>query len=389
MTHVRNDTMPDAVNDAVADVVVAGGGLIGLGVAWRCAQRGLSVTLVDAAPGAGASYAAAGMLAPVTEAAYGEGRLLELCRASLARFPGFVAEVERVSGIKVGLRTGGTIVVGFDADDMAALDELHTFQRELGLAAERVTAREARRCEPSLTPRLRGALRVAGDHSVDARGLHAALLAAAQASGVRVVRSTVAAVCVEHGRATGLRLAEGTVLAAEAVVLALGAWSPALPGVPPLPVRPVKGQILRLRGAAGAPGLLSGTVRALVRGRQVYLVPYAHDHLIVGATVEEKGFDATVTAGAVHDLLRDAIEVVPGVTELELVETLTRPRPGTPDNAPVLGPSATMPGLVLAGGHYRNGVLLTPVTSDAVAELLVTGKLPELAVPFTPARFER
>ena len=383
------DAVPETMPDAVADVVVAGGGLIGLGVAWRCAQRGLSVTLVDAAPGGGASYAAAGMLAPVTEAAYGEGRLLELCRASLARFPGFVAEVERVSGIKVGLRTGGTIVVGFDADDMAALDELHTFQRELGLAAERVTAREARRCEPSLTPRLRGALRVAGDHSVDARGLHAALLAAAQASGVRVVRSTVAAVCVEHGRATGLRLAEGTVLAAEAVVLALGAWSPALPGVPPLPVRPVKGQILRLRGAAGAPELLSGTVRALVRGRQVYLVPYAHDHLIVGATVEEKGFDATVTAGAVHDLLRDAIEVVPGVTELELVETLTRPRPGTPDNAPVLGPSATMPGLVLAGGHYRNGVLLTPVTSDAVAELLVTGKLPELAVPFTPARFER
>ena len=383
------ETMPDAVNDAVADVVVAGGGLIGLGVAWRCAQRGLSVTLVDAAPGGGASYAAAGMLAPVTEAAYGEGRLLELCRASLARFPGFVAEVERVSGIKVGLRTVGTIVVGFDADDMAALDELHAFQRELGLAAERVTAREARRCEPSLTPRLRGALRVAGDHSVDARALHAALLAAAQTSGVRVVRSTVAAVCVEHGRATGLRLAEGTVLAAEAVVLALGAWSPALPGVPPLPVRPVKGQILRLRGAAGAPGLLSGTVRALVRGRQVYLVPYAHDHLIVGATVEEKGFDATVTAGAVHDLLRDAIEVVPGVTELELVETLTRPRSGTPDNAPVLGPSATMPGLVLAGGHYRNGVLLTPVTSDAVAELLVTGKLSELAMPFTPARFER
>ena len=382
------DTVPDAVPDALADVVVAGGGLIGLGVAWRCAQRGLSVTLVDAAPGAGASYAAAGMLAPVTEAAYGEQRLLELCRASLARFPAFVAEVERVSGIEVGLRTVGTTVVGFDADDMAALDELHGFQRELGLVAERVTAREARRREPSLTPRLRGALHVAGDHSVDARALHAALLTAAQATGVRVVRSTVAAVCVEHGRATGLQLAGGTVLAAEAVVLALGAWSPALPGVPPLPVRPVKGQILRLRGTAGTPGLLAGTVRALVRSRQVYLVPYAHDHLIIGATVEEKGFDATLTAGAVHDLLHDAIEVVPGVTELELVETLTRPRPGTPDNAPILGPSAT-PGLVLAGGHYRNGVLLTPVTADAVAELLVTGKLPELAMPFTLDRFGR
>lgn len=376
------------MNDTVADVAVAGGGLIGLGVAWRCAQRGLSVTLADDAPGAGASYAAAGMLAPVTEAAYGEEGLLELCRASLARFPVFVAEVEHASGIDVGLRTVGTTVVGFDADDMRALEELHTFQRELGLSAERVTAREARRREPSLTPRLRGALQVAGDHSVDARALHAGLLAAAQAAGVRIVRSKVEALRVEHGRATGLRLADGTTLAAGTVVLALGAWSAALPGVPRLPVRPVKGQILRLRGAAGAPGLLGGTVRALVRGRHVYLVPYAHDYLIIGATVEEKGFDATVTAGAVHDLLRDAIEVVPGVTELELVETLARPRPGTPDNAPILGASAT-PGLVLACGHYRNGVLLTPVTSDAVAELLVSGKLPEVAAPFAADRFER
>ena len=376
------------MNDTVADVAVAGSGLIGLGVAWRCAQRGLSVTLADDAPGAGASYAAAGMLAPVTEAAYGEEGLLELCRASLARFPAFVAEVEHASGIDVGLRTVGTTVVGFDADDMRALDELHTFQRELGLSAERVTAREARRREPSLTPRLRGALQVAGDHSVDARALHAGLVAAAQAAGVRLVRSKVEALCVEDGRATGLRLAEGTTLAAGTVVLALGAWSAALPGVPRLPVRPVKGEILRLRGAAGAPGLLGGTVRALVRGRHVYLVPCAHDHLIIGATVEEKGFDATVTAGAVHDLLRDAIEVVPGVTELELVETLARWRPGTPDNAPILGASAT-PGLVLACGHYRNGVLLTPVTSDAVAELLVSGKLPEVAAPFAADRFER
>ena len=390
VTHTVPDLADDAVDDAVpgavSDVVVAGGGLIGLGVAWRCAQAGLSVTLVDAAAGAGASYAAAGMLAPVTEAGYGEERLLELCRASLARFPAFVAEVERASGMNVGLRTAGTMVVGFDADDMAALEELHAFQRELGLVAERITAREARRREPSLTPRLRGALHMPGDHSVDARALHTALLAATRAAGVRVVRSTVAAVRVEQGRATGLRLAEGATLAAESVVLAAGAWSASLPGVPTLPIRPVKGQILRLRGAAG---LLTGTVRALVRGRQVYLVPYAGDRVIIGATVEEQGFDATVTAGAVHDLLRDAIEVVPGVTELELVETLTRPRPGTPDNAPILGPSPTLPGLVLAGGHYRNGVLLTPVSADAVAELLVTGALPKHAAPFTLDRFGR
>ena len=369
----------------MTDVLVAGGGVIGLSVAWRAAQRGLSVTVVDEEPGAGASYAAAGMLAPVTEAAYGEEPLLALCRASLERYPSFVAEVAAASGVDVVLRTAGTLLVGFDDDDMRALEELHRFQCELGLDAERLTGREARRREPSLTPRLRGGLHVLGDHSVDPRQLHAALLLAAESSGVQVVRARVDSVCSDGDRATGLRLADNRVLTAGSVVLALGAWSASLPGVPALPVRPVKGQILRLRGADG---LLEGTVRALVRGRHVYLVPYAGDGLVIGATVEEKGFDATVTAGAVHELLRDAIEVVPGVTELELVETLARWRPGTPDNAPLLG-SSPLPALVLATGHYRNGVLLAPVTGDAVATLLADGALPEEAAPFTADRFER
>ena len=366
-------------------VLVAGGGLIGLSVAWRAAQRGLSVTVVDEAPGAGASYAAAGMLAPVTEAAYGEEPLLGLCRASLDRYPAFVAEVAAASGVDVVLRTAGTLLVGFDDDDMRALEELHRFQRELGLDAQRLTAREARRREPSLTPRLRGGLHVSGDHSVDPRQLHAALLRAAGSSGVRVVRARIDSLCIDGNRATGVRLADGRELSAASVVLALGAWSASLPGVPGLPVRPVKGQILRLRGADG---LLDGTVRALVRGRHVYLVPYTEGGLVVGATMEEKGFDATVTAGAVHELLRDAIEVVPGVSELELVETLARWRPGTPDNAPLLGYSP-LPGLVLATGHYRNGVLLAPVTGDAVATLLTDGALPEEAAPFTTDRFEK
>jgi glycine oxidase len=369
----------------VSTVLVAGGGLIGLAVAWRCAQRGLRVTVVDEAPGTGASYAAAGMLAPVSEAGYGEEQLLALCRASLARFPDFVAALERASGVVVGLRTAGTLVVGFDADDMRALDELHAFHTELGLAAQRLTGGEARRREPALTPRLRGGLFVAGDHSVDSRALHAALLAAATGAGVHLVRSRIEALLVEGGRATGLRRPGGADLTADTVVLALGAWSASLPGVPALPVRPVKGQILRLRGAGG---LLEGTVRALVRGRQVYLVPDGKDGLVVGATAEEKGFDAAVTAGAVHDLLQDAIDVLPAVAELELVEALARWRPGTPDNGPLLGPAA-LPGLVIATGHYRNGVLLTPVTADVIADLLTAGAVPELAAPFVPQRFER
>jgi glycine oxidase len=369
----------------VSDIAVAGGGLIGLAIAWRSAQRGISVTVVDPAAGSGASYAAAGMLAPVTEVAYGERPLLELCRASLARYPAFVAEVQHVSGIDVGLRTAGTLLVGFDADDMRVLDELHAFQRELGLTAERLTASQARRRESALTPRLRGALHVQDDHSIDARALHAALLAAAEATGVQVVRSLVDGLRIESGRVTGLLVHGGGELAADTVVLALGAWSGSLPGVPPLPVRPVKGQILRLGAAAG---LLDGSVRALVRGRQVYLVPHGSDRLVVGATVEEKGFDAAVTAGAVHDLLHDAIEVVPGIAELELIESLARWRPGTLDNAPLLGPS-TVPGLVLATGHYRNGVLLTPVTGEVIAELLASGTLPALAAAFVPDRFGR
>ena len=370
----------------MTDVLVAGAGVVGLSVAWRAAQRGMTVTVVDDAPGTGASYAAAGMLAPVAEAAYGEAALVELGRASLALYPQFVAELRRMSGRDVDLRTAGTLLVGFDEDDVRELDRTHAFHLELGLDAARLAPRACRSQEPSLTPRLRGGVRLAGDHSVEPRGLHSALLAAAAAAGVDVVRGRVAELVVEQGRAVGVRLEDGDVLSAPQTVLALGAWSGRLRGVPEasVPVRPVKGQILRLRGAR----LLEGTVRALVRGRAVYLVPYGEDRLVVGATVEEQGFDPRVTAGAVLDLLRDATEVVPGLTELELVETLARWRPGTPDNGPLLGPSC-LPGLVLAAGHYRNGVLLAPVTAQAVAAVLSGEPLPAAAAPFAGDRFAR
>lgn len=366
------------------DVLVAGAGVVGLTVAWRAAQAGLSVTVVDEAPGSGATYAAAGMLAPVAEAAYGEEPLVELSRASLALYPAFVDELERVSGLSVGLRTAGTLMVGFDEDDARALDRTHAFHVELGLDATRLTPRQCRSQEPSLSPRVRAGVHITGDHSIDPRALHAALLVAVAAAGGRVVRQRIAGLVVQDDRATGLRLESGDVLTAGAVVLALGARSGDLAGAPALPVRPVKGQVLRLRG----PALLSGTVRALVRGRGVYLVPYGTDRLVVGATVEEMGFDGRVTAGAVHDLLRDAVEVAPGLTELELVETTARWRPGTPDNAPLLGPSS-LPGLVLATGHYRNGVLLAPVTAAVVVDVLLGRGTPTSAAPFTAGRFVR
>ena len=368
----------------MTDVVVAGAGVVGLSVAWRAAQRGLSVTVVDEAPGAGASFAAAGMLAPVAEAAYGEEPLVALSRDSLALYPAFAAELEQASGTSVGLRTAGMLLVGFDEDDARALEHTHAFHLELALEASWLTHRACRSQEPALSPRLRAGVRIAGDHSVEPRSLHAALLTACGSAGVEVVRARVAGLVVDGGRATGVRLEDGRTLSAGSTVLALGAWSGRLPGVPEgaVPVRPVKGQILRLQGTP----LLEGTVRALVRGRSVYLVPYGEDRLVVGATVEEQGFDPRVTAGAVLDLLRDATEVVPDLVELELVETLARWRPGTPDNGPLLGPSS-LPGLVLATGHYRNGVLLAPLTGQVVAGVLAGEPLSGTAAGFAGDRF--
>ncbi len=368
----------------MTDVVVAGGGIIGMTVAWRLAQQGLSVAVVDHDAGGGASYAAAGMLAPVTEVAYGEAALLDLARASLDLYPAFLAELTQASSLPVALRSAGTLMVGFDEDDVVALVRSHDFQAELGLDAHRVGPQECRRLEPSLTTRLRAGVHVTGDHSVDARGLHAALTAAARNAGVQLVARRVADVLLAGGRVAGVVCDDGSALTGGHVVLAMGAWSRGLPSLPAdaVPVRPVKGQILRLGGEA----LLRGTVRALVRGRSVYLVPLGDAGLVVGATVEELGFDPRVTAGAVHELLRDAIEVVPGVSELELVETLARWRPGTPDNAPLLGPTC-LAGLVLATGHHRNGVLLAPVTAAIIADLLLTGVLPPLARPFGADRF--
>jgi len=373
-----------------SDVLVVGGGVIGLAVAWRSAQRGLSVTVLDPDPGRGANRVAAGMLAPVTELQYGEEALLRLGIASNQRYAAFAAELAEATGLDLGYRACGTLAVALDADDRAELRELHAFQQRLGLDAQWLTGRECRRLEPMLAPSVRGGLLVSGDHQVDGRRLGTALVAACAAAGVELYRSRAAELTVRAGRATGVRVEDGTLLTAGQTVLAAGSWSGELPGVPEqarLPVRPVKGQILRLRMEShfGEP-FLSRNVRALVRGGHLYLVPRANGELVVGATTEEQGFDTTVTAGGVWELLRDAHELVPGITELPLLESGAGLRPGTPDNAPLLGPTA-LPGLVAATGHHRNGVLLTPVTADALAEYLTTGELPSVAAPFTPARF--
>ncbi|MFJ1527897.1 glycine oxidase ThiO [Streptomyces mirabilis] len=387
-TPARSSDAPSS-DARVSDVLVIGGGIIGLVTAWRAAQRGFTVAVVDPEPGGGAARVAAGMLAAVTELHYGEQTLLGLNLASARRYPDFAAELTEASGQDLGYRRCGTLAVAMDADDRAHLRELHALQHRSGLESEWLSGRECRRLEPMLAPGVRGGLRVDGDHQIDPRRLAKALVTACERAGVEFHRTWAERLTVVRDRAAGVVTTGGEQLAAGQVVLAAGSLSGKLPGVPAdilPPVRPVKGQVLRLTVPKRYAPFLSRTVRAVVRGSQVYLVPRENGELVVGATSEELGWDTTVTAGGVYELLRDAHELVPGITELPLTETRAGLRPGSPDNAPLLGPTA-LDGLLLATGHYRNGVLLTPVTGDAMAHVLTTGELPEEARPFAPGRF--
>ncbi|MER7936649.1 MULTISPECIES: glycine oxidase ThiO [unclassified Streptomyces] len=372
-----------------SDVLVIGGGIIGLVTAWRSAQRGLATTVADPEPGGGAAQVAAGMLAAVTELHHGEQTLLGLNLASARRYPAFAAELTELTGHDLGYRRCGTLAVALDADDRAHLRDLHALQQRSGLDSAWLSGRECRRLEPMLAPGVRGGLRVDGDHQIDPRRLAAALVTACERAGVVFHRDWAERLEVVRERATGAVTRAGQRLAADRVVLAGGSLSGRLAGVPEdvlPPVRPVKGQVLRLTVPARYAPFLSRTVRAVVRGGHLYLVPRENGELVVGATSEELGWDTTVTAGGVYELLRDAHELVPGITELPLTETRAGLRPGSPDNAPLLGPTR-LDGLLLATGHHRNGVLLTPVTGDVMAELLTGGEPPEEARPFTPKRF--
>jgi glycine oxidase len=374
-----------AGNSATADVVVIGGGLIGTSISWRLRQAGLDVAVIVGERSAAASGVAAGMLAPVTETTFTERRLLDLNLASLTRYADFVAELESASDLQTGLRRTPNLSVAYDADDAARLATFAGFLARVGHPAERLTSRESRRHEPLLAPTIRSGLLVEGDWSCDNRLLWRALIKAAHRMGVRELPGFVHRVTSSNGVVTGVELADGSRIGAGWVVLANGAWAAQIDGVPDLPVRPVKGQIVRLD-----PGRLPGpslTIRAYVRGAEIYLVPRESGReVVLGATVEELGFDHRVTAGAVYELLRDGRTVMPMSAEYALAETSVGWRPGTPDNAPILG-RCDMEGLVLATGHYRNGVLLTPITADVISTLIMSGELDSVAAPFTLDRF--
>lgn len=352
------------------DVAIVGGGVIGLSCAWRAARHGARVAVVDrGAPPAGATRVAAGMLAPVGELAFGEPELLKLTLAAAELYPGFVAELEAASGVATGFRRDGALHVALDRDEAAEMRRVHELQRSLGLGAEWLPPRRCRELEPGLTPTFHGGVHAPGEGSVDPRALTEALLAALAAEdGVELIFETaVEATIIDGERIAGVRTEAGEQLRAPLTVLATGAWSGQaewLPGAARPPVRPVKGQILELRSRDGA-----APCNRIVSSERVYLVPRPDGRLIVGATVEEQGFDTAVTAGGVHELLREAYRLLPEVAELELVEAAAGLRPGTPDNLPLVGPSP-VEGLLWATGHYRNGILLAPLAADTLAEQL-------------------
>ena len=369
------------------DVVIIGGGIIGLSVAWRTAQRGATVTVLDPSPGTAATATAAGMLAPVTELHFEGRELLALNLESARRYPAFAAELADATGIDVDLRPIGTLAVAWDAADLADLRRLHAFQESLGVASAILTSRELREAEPALAAGLPGGLYAEHDHAVDNRRVHEALLAAAIKAGVTIHEARAAEITRDGDRVTGVVAEGGERFRAEQTVLAAGPWSRDIPGLrggEAPPVRPVKGQTLRLR-AKGS--LLNHVVRGFVKGKPIYMVPRSNGDVVVGATAEEAGFDVRPRAGAIYDLLRDAATLVPEVTEATFVEVSTGLRPGSPDNAPMIGAAA--PGLIVATGHYRNGILLAPITGDEVARLIIEGDPSPVIAPFGPGRFVR
>src|SRR6185437_2064388 len=382
-----------ANRNGASDVLVIGGGVIGLSLAWRARERGMSVRLLERdALGCGTSRVAAGMLAPVAEVEFGEAgrRVLALGLRSAELWPAFAERLRSFTGEDVGLLRTGTLVLARDEDEARELDRQIAFRDGLGLATSRLRASQAREREPALAPTMRLALEAPDDHSVDPRRLLQALRTVCELAGVTLhEHAPVARLNVDVAeRVTGVTLAGGESLAAERVVIAAGAWSPQIAGTgeAEVPVRPVRGQLLRLRDPSG-PGLLS----RVVRFQGGYVVPRADGRYVLGATVEERGFDIEPDAAGIYELLREAHEIVPGVAELKIEELCVGLRPGMPDNAPAIGRAATPHGLTWATGHHRNGILLAPLTAELVAKILADERMDatelELLEGCDPRRF--
>lgn len=369
-------------------IAIVGGGVCGLGIGWKLAETGAEVLLFDRAQAArGATWASAGMLAPQMELRPEEEGIMLLGRESLRRWRGFAHQLEQASGRELDYRDEGALFVALDRDATGQLQFLYDHQRELGLPVQWLSGDEARQREPYLSRRVIAALYSPDDHQVDPRALAAALITALTRAGGRIHEySPVERILVEGERVTGVRVKDEDI-PADAVLLAAGAWSGMVEGLLPrvsIPIRPVKGQMIAVQQPPQA--ILDHCVWARDSTRVVYLVPKSNGRLLVGATVEEVGFDTQVTVGGMLELLGIAWEALPGLYDLPVMETWAGLRPSSRDNAPILG-KTPIDGLYLATGHYRNGILFAPVTTEDVAHVILTEETTEVIAPFTLERF--
>lgn len=366
------------------DVLIVGGGTIGLAIGFELVRRGTPTTIFEKdRAGRGTSYQAAGMLAPDAEIEFEERELYDFNRESLRRWPDFAERVEAASGQSVDYRDEGTLIVADDRDAAEALERLYTFQQDQGLNVEWLTGEEAREIEPFVAPRLSAAVFAPSDHQVDNRRFVEALRTAFAAEGGTLHEHTAVDAVVPDAEAPAVRTADGERVAGDRIVVAAGVWSRELDGLTPdaqPPVRPVKGQMIQMRRKRPF------DLQHVVRGPEAYLAPKSDGRVVMGATSEELGFDTTVTAGGLFDLLEGGWEVVPGIRDLPVDETWAGLRPASRDHAPLLGQSA-VPGVAMATGHYRHGILLTPITAEEMARLIRTGETSDWLRPFSPRRF--
>lgn len=358
--------------------IIIGAGIAGLTTAWRAPGE---VHLFDADPSRSASLAAGGMLAPVSEVSFTENALLQLDLAARDRWAAFARDLETATGMSIGFRTEGTIQVAFNSDDLRELDRLRTFQHQLGLDVSALTSDDIRGLEPHLSPKIVGGTWVQSDYSVDNRALVTALNRACELKGVMHHSYDVNEILYHGDRAVGIRTDNGDEYA-DHIVIANGSWSPLLN--PDVQVRPVKGEIIRVQTPEAFGPVLTHTIRALVRGVPIYLVPRTSGEIVIGATQLETGYSQAPTVAGIYQLLRDARDLAPIIAEMELMDISAGLRPGSPDNGPLLGKLAE--NLWLASGHYRNGILLSSITGDVMAAYLSGSAIPDYAAHFTPDR---
>jgi glycine oxidase len=380
----RADASRPAALPPSADVAVVGAGVIGLSIAWRLARRGLSVVVIErGAAGSGASLAGTGMLAAQAELEPGGTDLLPLSLESQRQWPAFRSELEASAGMGIDYREGGTLIVALSRDEVDRLRFRHELQTDAGLPSQWLSGPEVRAMEPALRPSVVAGIFSPDDHQVDPPLMMAALVRAFLAAGGQLVENcAVMALDMSGGAVAGIKTAQGPCKAGH-VVVAAGAWSGEglLPPELPMPVRPLKGQALAVRPAEPLPPLAH-----VVWTEDVHLAPKGDGRLIVGATVEERGFDEAVTAGGLYALLEGARRALPSVEEMAVEAVWTGFRPTSDDDAPILG-TTPVPNLLIATGHHRNGFLLAPATASAMEELVIGGTLPEVARPFGIKRF--